>query len=313
MDRNDLWKIVPTASINTNCIMPKYILNACIRNNTMLLPLLFKIVNPKTNEYTICAADEFYDTEVGDRLVILPQIIIDYLKLDTLVSVKLINHNSNLIPPKAKLIYLRPQNDSFYQTKNIQKILEQHFCNSYIYGQNYLIEIKNEDQVIPITVANIIDRNNNEVKFADINNIELNIEFLPIEQKSQINDQSLSAEKKLATEQKLKTNKKIPIEQKSLIDKNLQINQKLLIDKKSYTKNNDSLPIERKFNINIDSISTQEQSSINNIESLIIQTQKIIDKQLNTIKQSTVTSSIDDQLNQPLSDPQNKWAPFFCW
>ena len=179
---DNLWQIVSTGHNSTNCVMPKYVLANAVKSGKVQLPLIFKVTNPQTNQYAICAADEYYDTEEGDRLAMVPQMIINELQLQGLSSIELINNSPDLIPPRAKTIYLEPQDELFYKVSDPKKILENTLKYSYIYGVNYMIPIKTKNKIIYIKVNKIIDVNDKETRFANINNIDLNVEFLPLPQ-----------------------------------------------------------------------------------------------------------------------------------
>ena len=112
----------------------------------------------------------------------LSEIVINYLQLDGFASMEIINDSPDLIPPKAKLIYIEPLDELFSKVEDPQKSLEKCLEDSYILGQNYIIEIAINDAMSKIKIAKIIDVNGKEVKFANINNIDLNVEFLPLKQ-----------------------------------------------------------------------------------------------------------------------------------
>src|SRR5437899_6217016 len=101
----ELWQVIPNQTTNntTNCIMPKYLLNNYLRLRDIKLPLLFKVTNPQTNKYVICASDNFFDTEEGNKLAMLSPIVTQYLQIpdSSIVTIEMINRSPDLIPSKA--------------------------------------------------------------------------------------------------------------------------------------------------------------------------------------------------------------------
>lgn len=203
----DLWQIIPNQTKNqtTNCIMPKYLLTNALKSDTIKLPLLFKITNTQTNTYCICISDEFFDTEEGEKLVMLPTIITNYLNTSELVNIEMINKSPDLIPPVAKIIYIEPQDEFFYKINNPKKTLEDCFKCSAIMGQNYYIPLITKTKTILLRVAKLADENGKELRFANITNIDLNVEFMPLPPQLTKNNIIRKKKKKIA-----KTNLKIP-------------------------------------------------------------------------------------------------------
>jgi hypothetical protein len=172
----EFWQIVPHQSNTTNCIMPKYLLKRAI-DAQWTLPLIFKVTNLSTNRYAICVADNFFDTDENDHMAMLSPIIIEYLGLTDIASIEIINQSPDLIPPKAKTIYLEPQSHHFYTIDDPKTVLEECLKNSHICGQDYIIPI---DANVSIKIIKLLDEKSKQLQFADINNTDLNVEFLPI-------------------------------------------------------------------------------------------------------------------------------------
>jgi hypothetical protein len=230
---DEIWQIVPSQlNSETNCNVPKYMLNDALRSNDIKLPLLFKITNLHTNKYAICAADSFHDTEEGERLAMVSPIIIDFLQIFDIASIEMINKSPDLIPEKAKFIFLEPQDELFHKLKDPQKTLEKCFKNSYIMGQDYLIPIKLRPKTIYIKVSQLLNENGQELKFANINNIDLNVEFLPLPEhlRSKTQQKPVSSNvirKKLALKKTENNDEQNHlIEQNHSIEKNSPIEQK---------------------------------------------------------------------------------------
>jgi hypothetical protein len=181
---DDLWQVISDSSLlTTNCIMPKHLLGRAIRANVMP-PLFFKITNPETNAYVICAAENFFDTEDQERLAIIPSILQTHLGAGELVSIEVINQSPDLIPVKAKTVFLEPQDELFYEIENPEKLLETCFSQSHFIGKDYLIPLpynkNNKSSHVMIKINLIADEEGHELKFGNINNIDLNVEFVPI-------------------------------------------------------------------------------------------------------------------------------------
>ena len=178
---DDLWQVISDSSLlTTNCIMPKYLLGRAISANVMP-PLFFKITNPETNAYVIAAAENFFDTDDQERLVIIPTILQTQLGANDLVSIEFINQSPDLIPPKAKTVFLEPQDELFYEIESPEKLLETCFSQSHFIGKDYLIPLPcNNGSCVMIRINLIADEHGHELKFANINNIDLNVEFVPI-------------------------------------------------------------------------------------------------------------------------------------
>lgn len=178
----DLWSITIKPSTNTNCTVPQQLLNS----DQITLPLVFKITNPATKHHIISVADDFFETDTNT--IKLPPMLINRLALTDSAYVELINHKPELIPPKAKMVILEPRHELFYKLKNPQKILEKYLKNSYIIGVDYMIplelkiKLKNQIKikVINIRIAKLLDQSDQSVPFANINNLDLNVDFLPI-------------------------------------------------------------------------------------------------------------------------------------
>lgn len=177
---NEFWQVISDpALLTTNCIMPKHLLGRAIQANIMP-PLFFKITNPETNQYVICAAENFFDTEDQENLVILPSIIQTQIGCNDLVSIEVINRSPDLIPAKAKTVFLEPQDELFYSIENPEKLLEACFSQSYFIGKDYLIPLPYRGSQVMIKINLIADDKGHELKFGNINNIDLNVEFVPI-------------------------------------------------------------------------------------------------------------------------------------
>ena len=282
---DDIWQFVSTGHSTTNCIMPKYLLTNALKSGTAQLPLLFKITHPQTNQYAICAADEFYETDEGDRLAMLPQILINYLELAGLAIIELINNSPDLIPKKAKTIYLEPQDELFYKVSDPKKILENTLQNSYIYGQNYMIPIRAKSRIIYLKVSKIVDSDNKEIRFANINNIDLNVEFLPLPQS---NDDKNIIEK-------------IPeiIEDHN---KNVVIKKNVSLIPKSHIHTlNDTRPSDSQSNDN-----KQTNPQLNTDEQINPKS----NPKSNDNRQISTNYSTTSTSNNSLYDPKKKWIPF---
>lgn len=181
----DIWQIIPIESkkSTTNCIMPKHLLNAVVSRagpNEIQLPLLFKVTNPVNNEYAICAAENYFETQENENIAMLSPIVIKYLKINELAEISIINKSPDLIPKKAKYIYLEPHDEMFYQIKDPVKILEKCLKRYFIIGCNYLIPLNHSNGYFNIKVVRLTDEYKKDMKFANINNADVNVEFLPI-------------------------------------------------------------------------------------------------------------------------------------
>ncbi len=177
---DDLWQVISDSTLdNTNCIMPKYLLKKAIDAN-IKLPLYFKVTNAETNRYAICAAENFFDTENKEQLAILPSIIINYLEVTDLVFIEMINQSPDLIPQKAKTVFLEPQDELFYSIDNPEALLEHCFQKSYFLGKDYLIPLPINGQKINVKINLLANDKGEELKFGNINNIDLNVEFVPL-------------------------------------------------------------------------------------------------------------------------------------
>jgi hypothetical protein len=106
----------------------------------------------------------------------LPQMEIDYLKIGDLAIVDVINER----PHKGKLLILEPQDELFYKLKDPKKTLEKYLKSSHVVGVDYMIPIVLKIRTIYVKVVRIYDRDDHEVTFADINNIDLSVDFVPI-------------------------------------------------------------------------------------------------------------------------------------
>lgn len=185
---HDLWKIVMRKKCkNTNCAMPQYILNNALSSTQIKLPLLFKVTNTHNNRSAICVADDFTETDRDHREAHVSPIVIDYLDLDlkgSQATIDLINQTPSAIPPKGKLVVLEPQSHLFYKIKDPQNTLEKCLQNSYIVGVGYLIpitlKVSNKKIIIQMKITKILDLSDHEVPFANINHVDLNVDFDPL-------------------------------------------------------------------------------------------------------------------------------------
>jgi len=178
---DEIWQIIPSKMNSvTNCQMPKHLLNNALKSSDIKLPLLFKITNIQTNKYAICAADGFFDTEEGQHITMLSPIIIENLQITDIAYVELINKSPDLVPLKGKTVFLEPQDELFYKLKDPAKTLENCFKNSYVIGVDYLIPIKLKPRTIYVKIVRILSEGEGSLKYANINNVDLNVEFLPM-------------------------------------------------------------------------------------------------------------------------------------
>lgn len=178
---DDIWQIMTNDNKKTtNCSIPKYLLDQSLQSDQITLPLIFKVTNIMSNQYAICVADNFFETENECRLAKISPIIMNFLKITDIATIDLINNSPDMIPLKAKTVVFEPQDDLFYKLKDPQKTLEKCLKNSHIIGVDYLMPIELRIKTIYMRVAQIIDECGNDVNFANINNIDLNVDFLPL-------------------------------------------------------------------------------------------------------------------------------------
>lgn len=188
---NNIWQIIPNESklSTSNCAMPRYLLNTILSDYQSIQ--LLKITNPINQQFIISAIGDYFDTEPKQQIIKLPQLIIKHLQLDELVEIDFINNSNELIPKKAKLIYLQPDDKLFYRIKDPGKILEKCLKRYIIIGINYLIAITHPKGVLNMKIVKIIDDSNQSLEFANINNADVEVEFLPLDEglnKSVIHD-----------------------------------------------------------------------------------------------------------------------------
>jgi hypothetical protein len=181
----NIWTVQAPGQVRThNCAVPKYILTSALSSNDVKLPLIFKIVNIVTQQWVICAADEFLDTHDDEKVIQLSSVIQEYLGQPETVSIVL----EKSAIRKAKMVIFEPQSELFYKLKDHQKTLEKCLKSIYILTVEYLIPIelkiklktKTEIKTIYMKIVKILDDDDESLTHADINNIDLNVDFLPL-------------------------------------------------------------------------------------------------------------------------------------
>lgn len=172
---DEIWQVLPQENNkNTNCVMPKSVLNQV----NIHLPLIYKVTNLENNNYAFCVADNFRESD--DHVAMISPIVMNYLKISEIASIDLINNSPDLLPHKAKTVIFEPQDPIFYKLKDPQKTLERSLKDSYILGVGYLMPIDLKVKTFTMKVVKIIDEHDKEVNFANINNIDINVDFLPL-------------------------------------------------------------------------------------------------------------------------------------
>lgn len=72
----DIWQTITNDNKKTtNCCVPKYLLDQALQSDQIKLPLIFKVTNIISNQYAICAADNFFETDNDCRLAKISQIL----------------------------------------------------------------------------------------------------------------------------------------------------------------------------------------------------------------------------------------------
>lgn len=187
--KHNLWQIKIHENTHTNCAVPQYILNNALRFDDVKLPLLFRITDPATKKFAISVADDFFETANTDALEMkISPVVAKYLNISDCAFVEMINKTPDSDPPKAKQVLLEPQDELFYKLKNPQKVLEKYLKHSYIIGVGYMIPLELKIQlktqlkikIVNMRVAKLTDYSDKDVNFANINNLDLGVDFLPI-------------------------------------------------------------------------------------------------------------------------------------
>lgn len=182
----DLWQIVPretqprVASGNTNCTMPKELLDRVLSRDRIKLPLFFKITNLSTNQYAISVADQFLEMETETHLALISPIVIQFLGETAIAQIDCINQSPDLMPHKAKRVIFEPLDLLFYKLKDPKKTLEKILQDTHVLGIGYQIPIVLKTKTIHLRVADLIDPSETHVLFADINHVDLEVDFVPI-------------------------------------------------------------------------------------------------------------------------------------
>ena len=112
MAETDIWNITSSGNTkNTNCTVPKSLLDQSLRSTQIKLPLIFKVTCLETNRYAFCVADNFHENiENGSHSAMISPIVMKYLEITEsswIASIDLINGSPDLIPHKPpKPLYL---------------------------------------------------------------------------------------------------------------------------------------------------------------------------------------------------------------
>jgi hypothetical protein len=144
------------------------------------MPLTFRVVNPTTYQFVICVADDFTGTK---NIISLSPIVANYLGMTMETSNQVMVSNETVgtyLPVPAKTIELKPLNKTHETFENPLPLIERVLEHSHYVGQDYVIEVYDENNVsCQYQVVGLWDNEMNLLNIANIHRIDVDVIFQP--------------------------------------------------------------------------------------------------------------------------------------
>jgi len=163
----DKLLVIPNESIDNYVNLPNSILEKLTKNKNIITPYFFQIETSYHFVYYVGVKQ--FTSEPGT--IEVPSWIADNLGVDY-VELRLIKN-----VPKGKFVKIQPLSIDFFDVPENDVVLEKALSNYCILQSNMIIDVKLFDKIYKIKVMEIKDDEDIIVDYADIINVDLNVDF----------------------------------------------------------------------------------------------------------------------------------------
>lgn len=163
----DKLLVIPNESIDNYVNLPNSILEKLTKNKNITTPYFFQIETSYHFVYYVGVKQ--FTSEAGT--IEVPSWIADNLGVDY-VELRLIKN-----VPKGKFVKIQPLSIDFFDVPENDVVLEKALSNYCILQSNMVIDVKLFDKIYKIKVMEIKDDEDIIVDYADIINVDLNVDF----------------------------------------------------------------------------------------------------------------------------------------